>query len=97
MQDYEQLKNEILEKIDLSSTLDRLEDVRVKSLGKKGSLSLLMKQLGSIEPDKRRETGQKLNLIQKEVLEASPLQTADFEIEGSLSITYWTPFSPTAL
>tara|TARA_B100000989_G_scaffold294057_2_gene272409 strand:+ start:155 stop:1222 length:1068 start_codon:yes stop_codon:yes gene_type:complete len=70
MQDYEQLKNEILEKIDLSSTLDRLEDVRVKSLGKKGSLSLLMKQLGSIEPDKRRETGQKLNLIQKEVLEA---------------------------
>ena len=70
MQDYEQLKNEILEKIDVSSTLDRLEDVRVKSLGKKGSLSLLMKQLGSIDPNKRRETGKKLNLIQKEVLEA---------------------------
>ena len=68
MQDYEQLKNEIIEKIDRSSTLDRLEDVRVSSLGKQGSLSLLMKQLGSIEPDKRRETGQKLNLIQKEVL-----------------------------
>ena len=68
MQDYEQLKNEILEKIDKSSTLEGLEDVRVESLGKKGSLSLLMKQLGSIEPDKRKETGQKLNLIQKEVL-----------------------------
>ena len=68
MHDYEQLKNEILEKIDKSSTLDELEDVRVVSLGKKGSLSLLMKKLGSIEPDKRRETGQKLNLIQKEVL-----------------------------
>ena len=51
----------MLDKIDISSTLDMLEDVRVKSLGKKGSLSLLMKQLGSIEPDKRRETGQKLN------------------------------------
>ena len=68
MQDYEQLKNEILEKIDESSTLEALEDVRVESLGKKGSLSLLMKQLGSIEPDKRRETGKNLNLIQKEVL-----------------------------
>ena len=68
MQDYEQLKNEILEKIDRSFTLEGLEDVRVVSLGKKGSLSVLMKQLGSIEPDKRRETGQKLNLIQKEVL-----------------------------
>jgi len=70
MQDYEQLKNEILEKIDKSFTLEGLEDVRVESLGKKGSLSLLMKQLGSIEPDKRKETGQKLNLIQKEVLAA---------------------------
>ena len=70
MQDYEQLKNEILEKIDRSFTLEGLEDVRVVSLGKKGSLSVLMKQLGSIEPDKRRETGQKLNLIQKEVLAA---------------------------
>ena len=68
MQDYEQLKNEILEKIDKSFTLEGLEDVRVESLGKKGSLSLLMKQLGSIEPEKRKETGQKLNLIQKEVL-----------------------------
>jgi phenylalanyl-tRNA synthetase alpha chain len=70
MQDHEKLKNEILEKIDSSSSLDSLESVRVESLGKKGSLSLLMKQLGSIEPDKRRETGQKLNLVQKEVLEA---------------------------
>ena len=68
MQDYEQLKNEILEKIDKSFTLEGIEEVRVESLGKKGSLSLLMKQLGSIEPEKRKETGQKLNLIQKEVL-----------------------------
>ena len=68
MHDYEQLKNEILEKIDKSSTLDLLEDVRVEYLGKKGSLTVLMKELGSIEPSKRREAGQELNLIQKEVL-----------------------------
>ena len=29
-----------------------------------------MKQLGSFEPEKRKEIGQKLNAIQKEVLEA---------------------------
>ena len=44
MQDYEKLKNETLEKIDSTSNLDELEGVRVESLGKKGSLSLLMKQ-----------------------------------------------------
>jgi phenylalanyl-tRNA synthetase alpha chain len=65
MQDYEKLKNEILEKIDSTSSLDDLEGVRVESLGKKGSLSLLMKQLGSIDPDKRRETGQKIKSYSK--------------------------------
>ena len=68
MQNYDQLKNEILEKINNTSNLDDLEKVRVTSIGKKGKLSVLMKQLGSLEPIKRKETGQKLNLIQKDIL-----------------------------
>ena len=70
MQDHLQLKNEILQKINSSSELNDLEDVRIQFLGKKGSLTLLMKQLGSYEPEKRKEIGQKLNEIQKDVLEA---------------------------
>ena len=68
MQNYDQLKNEILENINNASNLDELEKVRVTSIGKKGKLSLFMKQLGSLEPSKRKETGQKLNLIQKAIL-----------------------------
>ena len=68
MQNYDQLKNEILENIKNASNLDELENVRVTSIGKKGKLSVLMKQLGSLEPSKRKETGQKLNLIQKDIL-----------------------------
>jgi len=68
MQNYDQLKNEILEKINNTSNLDDLEKVRVTSIGKKGKLSVLMKQLGSLEPIKRKETGQKLNLILKDIL-----------------------------
>ena len=68
MQNYDQLKNEILENINNASNLDELEKVRVNSIGKKGKLSVLMKQLGSLEPSKRKETGQKLNLIQKDIL-----------------------------
>jgi len=68
MQNYDQLKNEILENINNASNLDELEKVRVTSIGKKGMLSVLMKQLGSLEPIKRKETGQKLNLIQKDIL-----------------------------
>ncbi len=68
MQNYDQLKNEILENINNASNLDELEKVRVNSIGKKGKLSVFMKQLGSLEPSKRKETGQKLNLIQKDIL-----------------------------
>ena len=70
MQDHLQLKNEILQKINSSSELNDLDDVRIQFLGKKGTLTSLMKQLGSYEPEKRKEIGQKLNEIQKEVLEA---------------------------
>jgi phenylalanyl-tRNA synthetase alpha subunit len=73
MQDHGQLKNEILQKINNSSDLNDLDDVRIQFLGKKGSLTSLMKQLGSFEPEKRKEIGQKLNAIQKEVLEAIAL------------------------
>ena len=68
MQNYDQLKNEILENINNASNLDELEKVRVTSIGKKGKLSVLMKKLGSLEPSKRKETGQKLNLIQKDII-----------------------------
>ena len=70
MQDYEKLKNEVLIKIKEANSLDDLENLRVQVLGKKGSITSLMKQLGSLEPDKRREAGQILNSLQKNIIES---------------------------
>ena len=70
MQDYDKLKNEVLIKIKEANSLDDLENLRVQVLGKKGSITSLMKQLGSLEPDKRREVGQILNSIQKNIIES---------------------------
>ena len=70
MQDYDKLKNEVLIKIKEANSLDDLENLRVQVLGKKGSITTLMKQLGSLEPDKRREAGQILNSLQKNVIES---------------------------
>ena len=70
MQDYDKLKNEVLIKIKEASSLDDLENLRVHVLGKKGSITSLMKQLGSLEPDKRREAGQILNSLQKNIIES---------------------------
>ena len=70
MQDYDKLKNEVLIKIEEANSLDDLENLRVQVLGKKGSITSLMKQLGSLEPDKRREAGQILNSLQKNIIES---------------------------
>ena len=70
MQDYGKLKNEVLIKIKEANSLDDLENLRVQVLGKKGSITSLMKQLGSLEPDKRREAGQILNSLQKNIIES---------------------------
>ena len=70
MQDYDKLKNEVLIKIKEANSLDDLENLRVQVLGKKGSITSLMKQLGSLEPDKRRDAGQILNSLQKDIIES---------------------------
>ena len=70
MQDYDKLKNEVLIKIKEANSLDYLENLRVQVLGKKGSITTLMKQLGSLEPDKRREAGQILNSLQNNIIES---------------------------
>tara|TARA_Y100001978_G_scaffold190811_1_gene194337 strand:- start:156 stop:1223 length:1068 start_codon:yes stop_codon:yes gene_type:complete len=70
MQDYDKLKNEVLIKIKEANSLDDLENLRVQVLGKKGSITSLMKQLGSLEPEIRREAGQILNSLQKNIIES---------------------------
>ena len=70
MQDYDKLKNEVLIKIKEANSLDDLENLRVQVLGKKGAITSFMKQLGSVEPNKRREAGQILNSLQKNIIES---------------------------
>jgi phenylalanyl-tRNA synthetase alpha chain len=47
-----------------------LEALRVEALGKQGSISALMKTLGAMSPDERREFGGRLNVIKDAITEA---------------------------
>jgi phenylalanyl-tRNA synthetase alpha chain len=47
--------------------VQQLDDIRVQYLGKKGEITSLLKTLGSIEADKRREFGQAINKAKSEV------------------------------
>ncbi|HKA99722.1 MAG TPA: phenylalanine--tRNA ligase subunit alpha [Methyloceanibacter sp.] len=64
------LKTELLHAIAEASDLDKLEQVRVAALGKKGRISELMQALGSLPPDERKAYGQVVNSLKTSVGEA---------------------------
>jgi phenylalanyl-tRNA synthetase alpha chain len=64
------LQSELLDAIAQASDLGKLEEVRVAALGKKGRVSELMQQLGSLPPEERRTYGQAVNSLKTNVGEA---------------------------
>ena len=61
------LQAEIIERIGAADSLDALDAIRVDALGKKGSISLAMRELGQLEGEARREAGQALNALKDTV------------------------------
>ncbi len=66
----EGLLDEALGSVAEASDTRTLDDVRVRFLGKKGALTLQLKQLGSLPPDQRREAGQAVNRCKQELEQA---------------------------
>ncbi|CAA6605661.1 phenylalanine tRNA synthetase, alpha subunit [Rhodospirillaceae bacterium LM-1] len=66
----DQLKSLTLDEIAKAETIEALEAVRVKALGKKGALTEEMKKLGGMAPDERKAFGARINEV-KAVLEAA--------------------------
>jgi len=70
MSDLDALENEFLSAIDASSALADLDAIRVDALGKKGRISGLLKQLGGMDPDARKQMGQDLNILKTKISDA---------------------------
>jgi phenylalanyl-tRNA synthetase alpha chain len=70
MSDINSLERQILDAAAAASDEAALEAVRVGALGKKGSVSELLKTLGGMSPDERREKGPLLNTLRDRVTDA---------------------------
>ena len=79
MKEWEDQKTKLVASIHSASTLDELEDIRITAFGKKGTITGLMKSLGSLDPDKRKEAGQLLNAIKEEVASAIDVRKVTME------------------
>src|ERR1700732_2749381 len=61
MSDTTQLEQQILADIAAAGDESALEAVRIAALGKSGSVSALLKTLGSMSPDERKQQGPLIN------------------------------------
>jgi phenylalanyl-tRNA synthetase alpha chain len=67
MQDLDALQGSIETRIAGAADLRALDDVRVAALGKKGEVSLLMRELGAMGPEERKTAGPRLNALRDAV------------------------------
>ena len=69
-----QIKAEALKQIEDSGQLDKLNEIRVNYLGKKGQLTAVLKGMKDVAPEDRPKVGQMVNETREEIekmLEAS--------------------------
>jgi phenylalanyl-tRNA synthetase alpha chain len=70
MSDIQQLEQQILTDVNGAADEAALEAVRVAALGKSGSVSALLKTLGAMTPDERRQQGPLINGLKDRVTAA---------------------------
>jgi phenylalanyl-tRNA synthetase alpha chain len=67
MTDLNQLERDLLTQVEAAGDEAALETVRVSALGKKGSVSELLKTLGTMTPEERKERGPRINGLRDKV------------------------------
>ena len=77
--DHAATGQDALSRIAQAADLDALEALRVAFLGKQGSISGLLKTLGGMTPDERKEEGPKIHALRESVTEALAARKAAME------------------
>ncbi len=70
MESLDAVSSEIIDAIAIADNLDVLEAIRIDALGKKGRISLMMRELGGMNAEDRRAAGQTLNKVKDDIATA---------------------------
>ena len=81
MQNLEAVKTKWLDAAAAAASPAALEEVRIKALGKSGEISGLMKSLGAMSADERREAGARLNAAKDAV--AAAIEARKTALDGA--------------
>ncbi|MFO1392636.1 MAG: phenylalanine--tRNA ligase subunit alpha [Steroidobacteraceae bacterium] len=80
-QDLEALAARARDSVAACTSLAALEELKVEYFGKKGAITALLKSLGTLAPDARREAGARINAVRDELLEAVAARQSVLERE----------------
>jgi phenylalanyl-tRNA synthetase alpha chain len=75
----ETLRAEALEKVAQAQDLARLSQVQTEYLGRKGEITKMLRQMGSLPPEQRPAFGQKANQVKEEIQAAIDNKKSAFE------------------
>ncbi len=64
------LQPQLIGEINGADSLEKLDEIRVRALGKNGVITGMMKDLGGLSPDERKLAGQVLNVFKTEIATA---------------------------
>ena len=81
MKDFRELETEIKKASGKFTNIESINEFRIKFLGKKGIISLEMKELASLSGDERKQHAEKLNKIKDSVLEIIASKTEELNSE----------------
>ena len=87
MKDLEALERELVGQAAAAQSLAALEELRVAALGRKGQVTELMKGLGGLDGEARKERGRALNLLKdalSDAIEARKATLAEAELDARL-------------
>jgi phenylalanyl-tRNA synthetase alpha chain len=82
MTDLTRLKSDLDARIAAAGDVAALEAVRVAALGKSGSISELLKTMGGLSPEERREQGPRINGLRDHATAAIAARRAVLEAKG---------------
>ena len=82
LDDIASLKSEALGRIATVDSLDALNNLRVLYLGKKGSLTAILKELGALTPEEKKTVGAAANACRQEVEESLSAAQGRFADSG---------------
>ena len=81
------LREEVVAKMNEVKTASDVENIRVEYLGKKGLVIDILKNLKNVEADKRKEVGEKANVLRVEIekmIETKKEELKELEYENSI-------------